>query len=528
MWGASAPWPAATQTRSSTRQAGAASQPSSLPAQPASVGAVLLLHAGPGSSSSTGGAQSPRPLCRAAQVAQAARAPWSSWLATPAASWLDDFLTWASPEIPQASSGRASGQHIHCSTPDMLCLIVTTAPPAATRFQRHRHAPAACASSPCCSAAARTQTARAARRPTSRPAPTRPMPAPTARHALRPQTCRGGGPTCSSSRWGVGCVPQRAALAVACLLCIGPGRHSLHPSSARTTATPQDKLPWFLDSLPSAACAKGGAGAYTDAIQARRRHLHPYACRRSSSIGSKPAYVLWNAVCMSPPPPPVPHHHPPVQMDAGDPTGVAGLGSEGVVAASSFRANYVTLSRQADFIAALEASRHLRSRHTAGGKLRAGCLPPALRPAPPHPSHQSDPPCPPASLPPCHAGRARLHRVCLGAAGPAPASLLGLPHLLRAVPHHRRRGAHAAGLGCARRRRRPGVRLPHSTAATRPPFAALPRHTPSHPTTPATTHAHAAHTPTPAHAPPPMRPLQPAWPSSSSAWSPRAAPGAPP
>ena len=37
------------------------------------------------------------------QVAQASRAPWSSWLATPAASWLDDFLTWASPEIPQAS-----------------------------------------------------------------------------------------------------------------------------------------------------------------------------------------------------------------------------------------------------------------------------------------------------------------------------------------------------------------------------------------------------------------------------------------
>ena len=39
------------------------------------------------------------------QVAQASRAPWSSWLATPAASWLDDFLTWASPEIPQARQG---------------------------------------------------------------------------------------------------------------------------------------------------------------------------------------------------------------------------------------------------------------------------------------------------------------------------------------------------------------------------------------------------------------------------------------
>ena len=70
----------------------------------------------------------------------------------------------------------------------------------------------------------------------------------------------------------------------------------------------QDKLPWFLASQPSAACAKGGAGAYSDAIQ----------------------------------------------RDASDPTGVAGLGSRGVVAASSFRASYVVLSRQSDFIGALQ------------------------------------------------------------------------------------------------------------------------------------------------------------------------------
>ena len=29
----------------------------------------------------------------------------------------------------------------------------------------------------------------------------------------------------------------------------------------------QAKLPWFLQAQPSAACAKGGAGAYNDAIQ---------------------------------------------------------------------------------------------------------------------------------------------------------------------------------------------------------------------------------------------------------------------
>lgn len=42
------------------------------------------------------------------------------------------------------------------------------------------------------------------------------------------------------------------------------------------------------------------------------------------------------------------------QLDASDPTGVAGLGEAGLVAASSFRSNYVVLSRQADFIAALQ------------------------------------------------------------------------------------------------------------------------------------------------------------------------------
>lgn len=35
------------------------------------------------------------------------------------------------------------------------------------------------------------------------------------------------------------------------------------PSLEQVQAT----LPWFLASLPSEACAKGGAGAYSDAIQ---------------------------------------------------------------------------------------------------------------------------------------------------------------------------------------------------------------------------------------------------------------------
>ncbi len=68
----------------------------------------------------------------------------------------------------------------------------------------------------------------------------------------------------------------------------------------------QKKLPWFMASAPSEACAKGGAGAYTDLIQ----------------------------------------------MDAGDPTGVAGL-TGGRIAASAFRSAYVPLSSQGDFIGGL-------------------------------------------------------------------------------------------------------------------------------------------------------------------------------
>ena len=51
-------------------------------------------------------------------------------------------------------------------------------------------------------------------------------------------------------------------------------------------------------------------------------------------------------------------HRPPLpcmQMNASDPTGVAGLGSSGIVSASSFRASYVVLSKQSDFINALQA-----------------------------------------------------------------------------------------------------------------------------------------------------------------------------
>jgi hypothetical protein len=54
-----------------------------------------------------------------AQVALAARAPQASYVAAPAASWLDDFLAWVSPEVPRCCrafpAGRGGG---YCPPPD--------------------------------------------------------------------------------------------------------------------------------------------------------------------------------------------------------------------------------------------------------------------------------------------------------------------------------------------------------------------------------------------------------------------------
>lgn len=78
------------------------------------------------SDSQQAGAEGPLPpplptTCRAppaaaAQVSAASRAPWASWLATPAASWLDDFLAWASPDIPQCCRAFTNGTR--CPPPD--------------------------------------------------------------------------------------------------------------------------------------------------------------------------------------------------------------------------------------------------------------------------------------------------------------------------------------------------------------------------------------------------------------------------
>jgi hypothetical protein len=118
------------------------------------------------------------PRC-AAQVSAAAREPWATYLATPAASWLDDFLTWISPEIPQCCRQFSNGTR--CPPPDQ----------------------------PPCSA--------------------------------DPGACS------------------------ACSACLAPGQ--LGPGGRPGEGEFELRLPWFMEATPSAACAKGGAGAYTDAIK---------------------------------------------------------------------------------------------------------------------------------------------------------------------------------------------------------------------------------------------------------------------
>jgi len=41
----------------------------------------------------------PPPL--SSQISQAAMSPATSFIATPAASWIDDFLSWTNPSLPK-------------------------------------------------------------------------------------------------------------------------------------------------------------------------------------------------------------------------------------------------------------------------------------------------------------------------------------------------------------------------------------------------------------------------------------------
>eukprot|EP00882_Tetradesmus_deserticola_P005279 GHRQ01005557.1.p1 GENE.GHRQ01005557.1~~GHRQ01005557.1.p1 ORF type:complete len:730 (+),score=321.05 GHRQ01005557.1:708-2897(+) len=164
----------------------------------------------------------------AVRVSEAAMSPASSFIASPAASWVDDFLSWTNPALPK-------------------CCRVSL-------FDEPQLGPAG---SRC-------------------PPPDQ--------------------PPCSVN-------------ASACADC-GACFTELPPGGRPNATHFAEFLPWFLEAVPSEGCAKGGAGAYNNAIQ----------------------------------------------KDATDPTGIAGL-SSGVIAASAFRTYHTPLNSQPDFINALKAAR---------------------------------------------------------------------------------------------------------------------------------------------------------------------------
>ncbi|GLT94522.1 hypothetical protein SLE2022_122590 [Rubroshorea leprosula] len=157
------------------------------------------------------------------EIARASLTPESSYIAKPAASWLDDFLVWLSPEAFGCCRKFINGSY--CPPDDQP---------------------------PCCTGA----------------------------------PCSFGG-VCKD-----------------CTTCfLHSDLHNDRPSTAQFT----EKLPWFLNALPSADCSKGGHGAYTSSVE-----LKDY--------------------------------------------------ERGVIQASSFRTYHIPLNKQTDYVNSMRAAREFSSR----------------------------------------------------------------------------------------------------------------------------------------------------------------------
>ncbi|CAK7346026.1 unnamed protein product [Dovyalis caffra] len=159
------------------------------------------------------------------EIARASLTPESSYIAMPAASWLDDFLVWISPEAFGCCRKFTNGSY--CPPDDQ----------------------ASC---------------------------------------------------CSSDTGSCG-------LAGVCKDCTTCFRHSDLNNDRPSTSQFKEKLPWFLNALPSADCAKGGHGAYTSSVD-----LQGY--------------------------------------------------ENGVIQASSFRTYHMPLNKQIDYVNSMRAAREFSSR----------------------------------------------------------------------------------------------------------------------------------------------------------------------
>ncbi|KAI3843417.1 hypothetical protein MKX03_024311 [Papaver bracteatum] len=159
------------------------------------------------------------------EISRASIVPESSFIAKPAASWLDDFLIWMSPEAFGCCRKFTNGTY--CPPDDQ--------------------------------------------------------------------------PPCCDDPDG------NCGLSAVCKDCTTCFRHLDLHNDRPTTAQFKEKLPWFLSSLPSADCSKGGHGAYTNSV-----YLNGY--------------------------------------------------ESGVIQASEFRTYHTPLNKQSDFVNSLQAAREFSSR----------------------------------------------------------------------------------------------------------------------------------------------------------------------
>ncbi|PON66253.1 Niemann-Pick C type protein [Parasponia andersonii] len=166
------------------------------------------------------------------EISRASLAPESSYIAKPAASWLDDFLVWMSPEAFGCCRKFINGSY--CPPDDQP---------------------------PCC--------------------------------------------TPDESPCGLGGV---------CKDCTTCFRHSDLVNDRPSTVQFMEKLPWFLNALPSADCAKGGHGAYTNSVD-----LNGY--------------------------------------------------ESGIIQASEFRTYHTPVNKQVDYVNSLRAAREFSSRISASLKM---------------------------------------------------------------------------------------------------------------------------------------------------------------
>ncbi|KAE9447443.1 hypothetical protein C3L33_20667, partial [Rhododendron williamsianum] len=168
------------------------------------------------------------------QISRASSIPESTYIAKPAASWLDDFLVWLSPEAFGCCRKFLDGSY--CPPDDQP---------------------------PCCS-------------------------------------------------------PDEGScdLEGVCKDCTTCFLHSDLDSGRPSTAQFREKLPWFLNALPSADCAKGGHGAYTSSVD----------------LNGRSAFILLSGY------------------------------ESGVIRASEFRTYHTPLRKQSDFVNSLRAAREFSSR----------------------------------------------------------------------------------------------------------------------------------------------------------------------